>query len=103
MKKFNIEIRETLTREVTINAASLDEAIQTAENLYSSEDIVLDYTDHKTTDIDLLDLSGLDDDASFLNFVLINAEKAIKDLSIEELAKIGFGSLNSAIKDYKKN
>lgn len=42
---FNIEISERLSRIVNIEANSLEEAIETAEQMYQNEDIVLDWTD----------------------------------------------------------
>ena len=70
------------------------------ENLHKSEEIVLDYSDHNTTDIDISNLESFSDNTEFLNFVLYNAEKTLKNLSTEELAKIGFGNLSDAIKEF---
>jgi len=102
MEKYNIEIKETLTREISIEASSIDEAISSAELLYNNEEIVLDYSDHNSTDIDISNLTPFSDNPDFLTFVLLKAEKSLVNLSIEELAKIGFGDLSDAIKDYLK-
>jgi hypothetical protein len=102
MEKYNIEIKETLTREISIEASSIDEAMSSAELLYNNEEIVLDYSDHNATDIDISNLTPFSDNSDFLTFVLLKAEKSLVNLSIEELAKIGFGNLSDAIKEYLK-
>lgn len=43
--QYNIEISERLSRVVDINASSLEEAIEIAEQKYKSEEIVLDWAD----------------------------------------------------------
>jgi hypothetical protein len=102
MEKYNIEIKETLIREISIDASSIDEAISSAELLYNNEEIVLDSSDHSTTDIDISNLTTLSDNLDFSTFVLLKAEKSLVNLSTEELAKIGFGNLSYAIKEYLK-
>ncbi|MCI9039856.1 MAG: DpnD protein [Clostridia bacterium] len=46
-KVYQIEIEETLQRVVKIEANSLDEAIDIAQNRYSNQEYVLDYEDYK--------------------------------------------------------
>ena len=46
-KTYKIEIEETLQRIVDIQANSLDEAIDIAQNRYSNQEYVLDYEDYK--------------------------------------------------------
>ena len=46
-KTYKIEIEETLQRIVEIEANSLDEAIDIAQNRYSNQEYVLDYQDYK--------------------------------------------------------
>ncbi|MGW8170054.1 MAG: DpnD/PcfM family protein [Sulfurovaceae bacterium] len=43
--RYNIEISERLSRVLHIDASSLDEAIEITEQMYKTEEIVLDYTD----------------------------------------------------------
>jgi len=43
--KINIEIREVLSRIVTVDAESKEDAIEQVENMYNNEEIVLDYAD----------------------------------------------------------
>lgn len=102
MKTFEIEIKETLSRVVEIESESIEEATTMAKEKYDNEEIVLDYSDHKTTDIDISGLEGLEDNEEFLNFVLSNTEKMISKLSVEDLAIIGFGSLLDAKAEYEK-
>lgn len=45
MPKYKIEIKEILTRIVEIEAQSEDDALETAQNLYKNEEIVLDSDD----------------------------------------------------------
>lgn len=102
MKKYNIEIRETLIKEVTIKASSIYEAVASVERLYSNEEVVLDYSDLTSTDIDISNFDSVSNNTDFLNFVLQKAEKSLVNLSSEELAKIGFGNLSDAIEEYFK-
>lgn len=51
MKTFKIEIKEVLSRVISIDAENLMEAISIAEKLYNKEEIVLDYNDFKNKDI----------------------------------------------------
>ena len=43
--KIDIQVTEVLSRTITVNASSVDEAINIVENMYKKEDIVLDYAD----------------------------------------------------------
>lgn len=43
--QYEIEISERLSRVLSIDASSLDEAIKIAEQKYQKEDIVLDWAD----------------------------------------------------------
>lgn len=45
MDTFRIEVTETLTRTITIEAATEEDALVQARALYASEDIVLDSKD----------------------------------------------------------
>lgn len=49
MKKYKIEVIETLARVVTIYAESVEEAYSEANKLYQQEEIILVYTDHIDT------------------------------------------------------
>lgn len=46
-KVYDIEIEEVLQKVVKIEANSLDEAIDIAQNKYSNQEYVLDYEDYK--------------------------------------------------------
>lgn len=43
--KINIEIKEILTRVISVDAKTVDEAISKVEDMYFREEVVLDYTD----------------------------------------------------------
>lgn len=45
--KFNITIIETLSREVTVDAENYDKALEKVEEMYDSQEIVLDSSDFK--------------------------------------------------------
>ncbi len=50
MKKYRIEVTETLSRIVEIAAQDEDEALQTVKALYRSCDLVLDASDYMFTE-----------------------------------------------------
>lgn len=45
MQVYQIQIKETLSKVVKIEADNLDEAIQMAQKSYQDEDIILDWSD----------------------------------------------------------
>lgn len=49
-KVYDIEIEELLQKVVKIEANSLEEAIDIAQNRYSNQEYVLDYEDYKGTE-----------------------------------------------------
>lgn len=49
MNKYNIEVEEILQKVVEIEANSLDEALDIAEEKYRNEEIILDYESLKET------------------------------------------------------
>lgn len=55
MKKFEIEVKETLSRLITVTAKNLDQAIDQVQNMYDSEEIVLDSGDLCDSEIAPLD------------------------------------------------
>jgi hypothetical protein len=55
MKTFKIEIKEILSRIVLIEAETKDEAYLKVKEIYNSEEIVLDYSNHLDTEIKLID------------------------------------------------
>jgi hypothetical protein len=46
MKKYNIQITETMSRLVTLRASSEEMALRIVRDMYHDEDIVLDYADY---------------------------------------------------------
>lgn len=100
MKPFEIEIRETLSKVIKVEADSLESALLKVKEKYKEEEFVLDYQNHIDTSIDIATLRLLENNIEFSNFVLRNAEKMITHLSLEELAKIGFGDSISAIEKF---
>jgi hypothetical protein len=45
MKKFKIEVKETLSRIIEIDANSIDEALDDVKKIYKKEEIILDSDD----------------------------------------------------------
>lgn len=52
MKIFKIEVKETLSRIIEIEAYSNDEAVLKVKEMYQKEEIVLSSDDFVTTEID---------------------------------------------------
>ena len=100
MKTYSIEISEILKRVIKINADSIKNALIIANEKYSKEEIVLSENDFETFSIDVVEEHLIEQNLDFSNFVLKNAEDMIVNLSIEELAKIGFGDYFEAIKQF---
>jgi hypothetical protein len=103
MRTYKIEVKETLSRVVKIKSNSINNALSIVNEKYDKEEIVLDYNDFKTLDIDLLELKNVENSPIFSDFLLKNAENMITSLSLEELAIIAFGSLNEAIARFESN
>lgn len=58
MKKFTVEITETLQRQIEVEAADENEAISKAEEMYRNEEVVLDSGDYIDTEFNLIDKNG---------------------------------------------
>lgn len=54
-KTYQVEITETLQRVVEVEAESEEEAIETIEEQYRDEEIVLDYNDFMGCEIDIFE------------------------------------------------
>ena len=52
MSKFKVSVTETLNRVVELEAATMDDAIDLARDLYHNSDIVLSYDDFVQVDIE---------------------------------------------------
>ncbi len=100
MKTYSIEFSETLKRVIKINSDSIKNALIIASEMYKSEEVVLDENDFETISIDVIEEYSIEKNIDFANFILKNAEDMIANLSIEELAKIGFGDYSEAIKQF---
>lgn len=58
MKKFTVEITETLQRQIEVEAEDDNEAISKVEEMYRNEEVVLDSGDHIDTEFNLIDKNG---------------------------------------------
>ena len=100
MKTFSIEISETLKRVIKVNSDSIKNALIIVNEKYNNEEVILDADDFKTLSIDVVEEQSIEKNLDFANFVLKNAEDMIVNLSVEELAKLGFGDYFEAIKQF---
>lgn len=53
--KYSVEIKETLSRVVVVDATSEEQAIELAHNMYKNCELVLDENDYVDYEIALLD------------------------------------------------
>jgi hypothetical protein len=102
MNTYEIEITEVSSRLVSIDANSLPEAVDIAGFLYKREEIVLETSDHKHTEIDIPQLTVGEIDENLKDFIYQKAKQTLDVLSGEELAKIAFGSLANASIEFEK-
>lgn len=54
MNKYIVEIKETLSRTITVNAETEEEARETIQKDYALEKIVLGSEDYESTDIEII-------------------------------------------------
>ena len=52
MKTFAIEVKETLSRIIEVDAESVNDAISEVKDLYKKEKIILDSNDYVDTEIE---------------------------------------------------
>lgn len=50
MKKFKIEIKETLVKVIEINAENSEQAIETVKKMYKKEELILDDSNYIETE-----------------------------------------------------
>lgn len=103
MKKFAIEIKESLSKIVEIEAMNYGDAFAKIEAHYNNEEIVLDSSNYSNVDFDLVNLNEFSGDIRFNNFVLKGAEEMLSNLSVEELSTIAFGSLLNAKNKFEQS
>jgi hypothetical protein len=101
MQTYDIEITEISTRIVQIDANTLVEAMDIAGLLYKREEIQLESSDHKRTEIDIAQMKIHNHDA-MNQFLKIKALATLEVLDTEELAKLAFGTMASAIVEFEK-
>jgi DpnD/PcfM-like protein len=58
MKTFKIEIKETLSKIIEIEANSIEAAIEKATSLYNNEEIILSSDDYCDTEIEYFSTSS---------------------------------------------
>ena len=100
MKTYSIEIKETLSKVIKVKSDSLKNALIIANRKYDNEEIVLGENEFKNLSIDVIEESAMEKNLDFMNFLLGKAEEMMVHLSVEELAKIGFGEYYESIKQF---
>ena len=100
MKTYSIEIKESLVKVIKVKADSIKDALNIVTKRYQESEIVLDEGHFKDLSIDIIEEKSMENNLDFTNFVLSKAEDMIANLSIEELAKIGFGDYFEAIRQF---
>lgn len=100
MKSYSIEVTETLSKIIKVESDSLKNALIIANKKYDDEEIVLDEGNIKSLYIDVIEQTSMEENPDFMRFVLSKAEEMISHLSIEELAKLGFGEYSQAIHEF---
>lgn len=55
MKEYEVEIVETISRIITVEADNEYEALVTVSDMYHNEEIVLDASDHIDTDFNIFE------------------------------------------------
>lgn len=55
MKTYFVEVIETLSRKVEVEANDTSEAIEKVKNMYHDEEIVLDNEDYQDTEFEIAD------------------------------------------------
>ena len=59
--KINIEVKEVLSKTITVEANTNDEAINMVSKMYKNEDIILDYADFNDVEFEVVDDSNSSD------------------------------------------
>ncbi len=100
MKKFKIQITETLTRMEEVKAETLQSAMEMVKQKYEKEEILLVSEDFKGVEFDLSNLESFEKDETFKLFLMQMAQTEVNHLSLEDLAKISFEDNYSAVYEY---
>jgi CRISPR/Cas system-associated endonuclease Cas1 len=100
MNTYSIEIKETLSKVIKVESDTIKNALIIANKKYDNQEIVLDEGNLESLYIDVIGETSMEENLDFVNFVLSKAEEMISHLSIEELAKIGFGEYSQAIHEF---
>ena len=51
---YQVEITETLQKILSVDADNEESAIKVVSDMYNNEDVILDYTNHMDTEINIL-------------------------------------------------
>lgn len=62
MKKYTIEITETLQKRVSVLADSKDQAYKKVKEMYQNEDIILDSSHYVSTDFKAVESQNIEKD-----------------------------------------
>lgn len=105
MKLFEIEITETLQSVEEVKAENFEAAFLDIEAKYKNEEIVLTADEYVNTEITPYLYSKKYSDTignnQFQEYILKKAEEMINGMSTEELIRLSFGDIESAINNLK--
>lgn len=86
MKKYTVEVTETLQRSIEVEAESENDAIEVVEQKYKDEEIVLDSSDYVSTEIDVY---NEDKYTSSLDALKARIDKFNKDRNWDQFHSVG--------------
>lgn len=81
MKRYNVEVKETLSKIVMQEANTFEEAALLVKERYDEEDIILNWADHKDTDYIPADAQTIDNNFQ-IKFIY---DKNKKQLIVEDM------------------
>ena len=93
MKRYNVEVKETLSKIVMQEANTFEEAALLVKERYDEEDIILNWADHKDTDYIPADAQTIDNNFQ-IKFIY---DKNKKQLIVEDM----HGSISNTCKTNK--
>ena len=93
MKRYNVEVNETLSKIVMQEANTFEEAALLVKERYDEEDIILNWADHKDTDYIPADAQTIDNNFQ-IKFIY---DKNKKQLIVEDM----HGSISNTCKTNK--
>ena len=106
MKKFEIEVTETLQKVVSIKSESIQKACEVVKLKYNQAELVLEDSDFVDKDIKPYLYSTRYNEFyncdKFKEFIALKAVNKLNKMPVEELVKLAFGDVERAILAFSK-